>query len=119
VLFLKTIGPAVAASSSTSKWVSIIESCTAIGQALPLLIVYIGKKLRTSWFEDPRDIAPDWKYDFSESGWSNSDIAIKKLAQVLIPFLDGEKGLLFLDGHETHITPGFVSIEGKIIYIWS
>jgi len=110
VLFSKAVGPVVTASSSTLNWVSIVESCTATGQALPPLIVHMGQEPRTTWFEDPRDIDPDWKYDFSTSGWSNSDIAIRWLREILIPYLDGEKGLLFLDGHDTHITPGFVSI---------
>lgn len=78
-MYSKPIGLAAAASSSSSAWVSVIECCTATGQALAPPIVYIGTELRTSWFKDPSQMELGWKYDFSESGWSNSEIAIKWL----------------------------------------
>ena len=110
VLFSKTVGPPVALLSSTSTWVTIIESCSATGEALPPVVIHIGQEPRTSWFESPDDMEASWLYDFSKKGWSDSDIAVKWLRLVLIPWLDGEKCLLFLDSHPTHIGSEFVAL---------
>jgi hypothetical protein len=55
---------------------------------------------------------PGWQYDYSLTGWSNGDIALKWLQQIYLPETKptnpSEWRLLVLDEHSSHVTTRFM-----------
>lgn len=104
-------------SSDATTWVSIIECGTAEGKRLTPCVVFTGASLQGQWysqnFEKEREL-PGWKYDFSSTGWSNADIALKWLKEIYLPETQpenrGEWRLLVLDEHASHTTAEFLRI---------
>jgi hypothetical protein len=78
------------------------------------VVIFTGASLQGQWYpefvENEEDIR-DWKYDFSATGWSNSEIALKWLKQVYLletqPENPNDWRLLILDEHLTYDTDSF------------
>jgi hypothetical protein len=96
-------------------WTTIIECISAVGRLLTPVVIYKGKTLQQSWFpEDPHflDFLQDWDFTCSPKGWTNNLLAVLWLKKIFIPQTEptekGDKRLLILDGHGSHITDDFM-----------
>ncbi|RYP17078.1 hypothetical protein DL767_010080 [Monosporascus sp. MG133] len=96
--------------SEATAWTTIIEAITAVGRRLTPAVIFTGLSLQGQWFPD---CFPEWKYAFSENGWSNAAIALEWLRKVYLPETKPLKPddwrLLILDQHVTHITTEFMA----------
>jgi 4-hydroxybenzoate polyprenyltransferase len=78
-------------------------------------VIFTGASLQGQWFPPGFRLEtefPDWRYDFSPTGWSNADIALKWLKEVYLvetkPKSTSEWRLLILDEHSSHISVKFM-----------
>ncbi len=78
-------------------------------------MIFTGASLQGQWFPPSFRLEaefPDWQYDFSPTGWSNADIALKWLKEVYLvetkPKSPSEWRLLILDEHSSHISVKFM-----------
>ena len=88
---------------------TIIETISSIGIKIRPFIIFNGKSLQTSWFNN-QDI-PDWTYSNSENGWASNSIALNWLLTCFLPETAPKKDmyrLLILDGHNSHISVDFM-----------
>ncbi|CBF88708.1 hypothetical protein AN0826.2 [Aspergillus nidulans FGSC A4] len=92
------------------EWVTAIESISASGWALPILI-FKGKQYNQAWFTG---LPPDWRFEISTNGWTTNEISLRWLQKQFIPSTEhrtrGRYQLLVLDGHGSHLTPEFDQI---------
>jgi hypothetical protein len=103
--------------SDATNWVSIIECGTAQGHRLKPCIIFTGESLQGQWYSkyfEKEEQIPDWKYDYSPTGWSNNRIALKWLKEIYLPGTKPENPaewrLLVLDEHATHTQEEFMRI---------
>lgn len=102
------------------EWVTIIESISADGHALPPTVVFKGEKYIASWFDN---LPNNWRFKVSESGWTTDEIVLRWLQDQFIPETSsstkGKYPNLILDGHGSHLTPQFDKIcsENAIILL--
>jgi hypothetical protein len=98
-------------------WISIVECIGTDGTNLSPLVIYTGAKVQAQWFHDafsPSDYKEisKWKFDSTKTGYSNCEIALWWLKDVFIPQTapkdPSEWRLLFLDGHESHVSDDFM-----------
>jgi hypothetical protein len=75
--------------------------------------VFTGASLQGQWFPSKEELKRDfsgWQYDYSLTGWSNGDIALKWLQQICLPETKptnpSKWTLLILDEHSSHIKLG-------------
>jgi hypothetical protein len=100
------------------EWVTVIESISASGWALPPTIIFKGKLFNQAWFDS---LPGDWRFEVSLNGWTTDEIGLRWLEKLFIPATTsrtiGQYRLLVLDGHGSHLTPLFDQIcsENKII----
>jgi len=96
-------------ASSTKTMYTVQVCCSAIGNFLPLYVVYKGKHLYDLWCKGgPEDAV----FNCSPSGWMESDQFVEWFEKVFVPAvseLEGGKLLLF-DGHNSHISTRVVDI---------
>ena len=102
-------------ATSTKSMYTVQVCCSAIGNFLPLYVVYKGKHLYKNWCDGG---PPKTRYNCSPSGWMESDQFFEWFQKVFIPetaALDGYKLLIF-DGHSSHISSRIVNlaIENQI-----
>jgi hypothetical protein len=74
-------------SSDATIWVTVIECGIAEGVRLTPVVVFTGASLQGQHFPSNFSMEaelPDWKYDYSLTGWSNSEIALKWLKEVYL-----------------------------------
>ena len=107
-------------SSDATAWVSIIEAGTAEGRRLSPVLIFTGASLQGQWFPPGFRLEaefPDWRYDFSPTGWSNAEIALKWLREVYLveakPRSPSEWRLLVLDEHSSHISVKFMLLAHR------
>jgi hypothetical protein len=89
------------------EWVTVIQGVGAAGHLLPPFVIFAGKVLINTWFEDlPRD----WVIEVSPNGWTSNQLALawlehfdKHTKQKTI----GAYRLLIIDGHESHNSQEF------------
>ena len=66
----------------------------------------------------PTEEMPKWRWGFSDSGWSNNQLAIEWIRDWFIPQTGGhgKHRLLVLDGHESHESLEFsrIAIEAGV-----
>ncbi|KAJ3459735.1 hypothetical protein MRS44_015808 [Fusarium solani] len=105
----------VVQNPGSTDWTTIIECISATGKALTPLVIYKGQTVQQSWFpEDPHflDFLKDWDFTCSQKGWTNNHIATLWLKKIFIPQTkpakEGDKRLLIIDGHGSHITEEFM-----------
>ena len=102
-------------SSDATVWVTVIECGTAEGVRLSPTIIFTGASLQGQWFPTKAELEADfpaWKYDYSPTGWSNGQIALKWLKEVYLPQTKPEGDewrLLVLDAHSSHTTSAFMA----------
>lgn len=91
--------------SHPKPWVSILECGSAAGQQVRPYVIFTGINPEGQWFPD--DI-PDWTYDSTPSGWSNTNCFRKWFNGVFLPDTEPQDRslwrILFLDGHKTYVT---------------
>jgi hypothetical protein len=87
----------------------MIEAITANGEVLDPGIIFKGKDLQEQWLlEEFKKLCPNWRFLTSPNGWTNNQIGVAWLEQVLIPQMatrrKDESGavVLILDGHYSH-----------------
>ncbi|PTD03487.1 hypothetical protein FCULG_00012822 [Fusarium culmorum] len=92
--------------SDNSTWASVVECISADGRRLTPCVIFTGKNLQGQWFPN---VFPNWKYEASLSGWSNTDIFNRWFMDIFIrettPSDPSQWRLLVLDQHKSHITP--------------
>jgi len=93
-------------------WVTITEAICADGTALPPFVIFKGDQPQQQWFPRDPSFLGNWRFATSPKGWTTNEIAALWLKEVFIPCAlpkkEGEKRLLFLDGHESHLTDEFI-----------
>ncbi|KAK7928879.1 transposase [Apiospora marii] len=67
------------------RWTTILECVSALGRAIPPLVIYKGKSVQEQWFPQELGEFKGWKFDASNKGWTNDEIAVKWLEDVFIP----------------------------------
>lgn len=102
-------------TSKATPWVSVIEAVTADGRRLTPVVVYTGASLQGQWFSNFHKedlIISTWKYDYSESGFSNTRIFAKWFKEVHLPETRPETAsqwrLLILDEDSSHVNEDFM-----------
>jgi hypothetical protein len=95
------------------EWVTCIACVCASGDALPPALIYQGiARIQSSWVDDL--VAEQHKIFVSHlpSGWSNNEIGLAWLHQVFERNMKAKAycgwRLLILDGHSSHLMPGFI-----------
>ena len=107
VIIDKTKNIRYSAIPGRQEWVSVIESISMDGIALPPFIIFKGKTLTGKWLAETN--APlDWIFSVNSRGWT-SDAHMKKwLTQTFEPITrdraNGRTRLLIFDGHGSHTT---------------
>jgi hypothetical protein len=96
-------------ASSTKTMYTVQVCCSAIGEFLPMYIVFKGKHLYENWCHGGPD---DTRYNCSPSGWMEAEQFCEWFQKVFVSgtsHLDGAKLLIF-DGHSSHISPQVVQL---------
>jgi hypothetical protein len=109
VLGPSTMDVAVVDAPASRESCTIIECISAEGHALPPYVIFRGKSLQHTWFQNQ---APDvWRFSFQENGWTNTILAIDWLEKVFLsrtaPSKPGGYRLLVMDNHNSHCSPRF------------
>ena len=100
--------------------ITILACGSAIGEKLPLYIVYKGKNLMTAHTQGgPRDT----RYSMSDSGWMEGANFVEWFRNDFLPAVEDIRHtgpvVLFLDGHQSHTTHGLVEEardKGIVLY---
>ena len=97
------------------EWATLIQGIGSTGKAIPPFLIFAGKVLISTWFED---IPRDWIIEVSPNGWTNNNLALAWLKHFdthAKPI--GAYRLLIFDGHESHCSVNFQDFcrEKKII----
>lgn len=79
---------------------------------LPPFLILKGKYISQAWI--PKSILDEeWKVAASESGWTSNELGYIWLSEIFEPATrekaEDKKRLLICDGHESHVSPKFVS----------
>lgn len=95
--------------SDSTQWQTVIACVNAEGWSVPPYVIFSGKEMNRAWFHY---LPPTWKLGVSPKGWTSYDHAVQWIQH----FDDytkhrtvGQKRLLVLDGHDSHMTPEFES----------
>lgn len=99
-------------SSENREWATTIEAVNTTGQSIPPFIILKGKRVLASWVETLNKLRlSKWYLAVSEKGWTDDKLAEQWLEEVFIPasakLAHGQKRILVLDGHGSHLTPEF------------
>lgn len=93
-----------------SEWVTVVECLRSTGTVVPPLIIFKSGSNQAEWYKDPI-LPPDWSITHSPNGWTSDELGLQWLQRVFEPNTRpstvGVKQLLILDGHSSHLTPGF------------
>ncbi|KAF1986664.1 DDE-domain-containing protein [Aulographum hederae CBS 113979] len=92
------------------EWVSIIECINTRGRALPPVVIFKGTHLWDCWWG--QDIPESWLTS-TPTAYTNNEIGVAWLKEVFLPSTLPENRrprLLFLDGHDSHISTEFMWI---------
>ncbi|XP_053388230.1 uncharacterized protein LOC128551405 [Mercenaria mercenaria] len=95
-----------AVTSGKGKTVTILGCGSAAGQAIPPYLVFPGQRMREELLHGA---SPGADGTISESGWSNSSIFRHYIENHFLKFAPGHNGqkiLLILDGHKSHVSVG-------------
>ena len=57
-----------------------IEYISAVGEALPSIIIWKGQNLNSGWLSEK--IPKDWCFGISQNGWISNDIGLEWLQKV-------------------------------------
>jgi len=95
-----------AVTSGKGKTTTVIGCGSAAGQAIPPYFVFAGKRFHQDLL---LGTTPGSSGTVSETGWSNGVVFRDYLENHFLKFVpvrDGDKVLLFLDGHRSHVSVG-------------
>jgi hypothetical protein len=96
--------------ASTNKTMyTVATCCSAVGQFLPMYVVYKGKNIYSTWCQDGPE---GTRYNCSDSGWMESEQFFDWFQKIFVEGtkdLDGSKLLIF-DGHNSHINTRVVEL---------
>ena len=95
-------------TSGKGKTVTILGCGSASGVAIPPFFVFPGKRMNSDLLHGS---TPGAAATLSETGWSNSEVFRTYLETHFLKFIpgrSGEKVLLILDGHRSHVSVGLV-----------
>lgn len=84
---------------------TVMFTFSAAGDVTPPLIIFPNKRISK---QVAKSVPGDWGIGMSDNGWMKADIFIKYVENILYPHIIG-KGItfpviLFVDGHQTHLT---------------
>jgi len=99
-------------ASSTKTMYTVQVCCSALGEFLPMYIVFKGKNLYDIWCQGGPDGAV---YNCSPSGWMEREQFLQWFTKVFVTstcHLEGTKLLIF-DGHNSHLSTQVVDIAVK------
>jgi hypothetical protein len=65
------------------EWVTVIETVGATGWLLPPMVIVKGKIHLSTWYNDS-NLPQDWTIALSEKGWTNDQLGLYWLTEVLI-----------------------------------
>ena len=91
------------------EWVSLIECISGSQFQLPPYIIFEGKQVQRAWITSR--LNRETVIRVTDSGWTNSDIALDWLSYFNLytkPRLQGIYCLLIFNGHESHVLLQFV-----------
>ena len=63
------------------EWVTVIETISALGFAIPPLIIFKEVVYQAAWYDD-RILPQDWAIDIINNGWTTNEIGLKWLKEV-------------------------------------
>ncbi|KAI7968275.1 hypothetical protein EIK77_010445 [Talaromyces pinophilus] len=92
------------------EWVTVVECVRSTGTVVPPLIIFKSGSNQAEWYKHPI-LPPDWSITHSPNGWTSDELGLQWLERIFEPYTRpstvGAKRLLILDGHSSHLTPGF------------
>ena len=105
-------GKATRRTKGRADWMTAIECVSASGRALPPLMIFKGKgSFNNYWLPEGVDIE-GWQWWTSHTGWTNALICLNWLRNqfdpLTTPATPGERRLLIVDGHNSHVTAAFI-----------
>lgn len=109
VLIPQSQAQAFATMPGNRDWVSLIECISGSRFQLPPYIIFKGKQVQRAWITSR--LNRETVIRVSDSGWTNSDIALDWLSHFnsyTKPRLQGIYRILILDGHESHVSLPFI-----------
>ena len=87
------------------EWVTLVQGVGATGKVIPPFIIFAGKVLISSWFND---LPSEWILEVSPTGWTNNELALAWLEHFDAHAKPvGVYRLLIIDGHESHCSVNF------------
>lgn len=95
--------------SDSTQWQTVIACINAQGWSIPPYVIFSGKEMNRAWFHC---LPQSWKLGVSPKGWTSFDHGvawIKHFDEYTKHRTVGQKRLLILDGHDSHMTPEFES----------
>ncbi|EIW69778.1 hypothetical protein TREMEDRAFT_30156 [Tremella mesenterica DSM 1558] len=102
----------VKAQKGRQEWVTAIKCVSAVGQALPPIIIFKGKaEFNLRMRPQDRDIE-GWQWTTSLKGWSSNALACywrkSQFEPMTAPADTSQRQLLILDGHGSHVKADFI-----------
>jgi DDE superfamily endonuclease/Tc5 transposase DNA-binding domain len=98
------------AEPGRQEWVTTVECISADGDSIPPLIIFTGENTNGQWV--PRNAPIGWHVTCNTKGWTSNDHGLKWLRECFEPSTrekaHGRKRILLCDGHDSHITAGFI-----------
>lgn len=98
------------AEPGRQEWVTTVECISADGNSIPPLIIFKGENSNGQWV--PRNAPIGWRISCNSKGWTSNDHGLKWLQECFEPSTrekaNGRKRILLCDGHNSHITAGFI-----------
>jgi hypothetical protein len=98
------------AQPGRQEWVTVIECISADGMSISPLVIFKGENVNGRWV--PQDAPRDWHISCNSKGWSSNEHGLQWLRECFEPQTrskaNGRKRILLCDGHDSHITAGFI-----------
>jgi hypothetical protein len=94
--------------------ITVIETVSALGKAIPPVLIVQGKKHMESWYHENLDGGE--RILLSDSGYTNDDLALKWLQHFILhtgSSKDSNRKVLLLDSHASHRTPEFTILADE------
>jgi hypothetical protein len=96
------------------EWITSIECISASGATLLPCLIFKAKYTNSSWLPD--ETPSNWMHATSNSGWTSDLLFLEWLEHCFIPKTcrtktcrnDGNKILLLIDGHSSHLASKFI-----------
>jgi len=91
------------AQDGSRQRLTVLESVSAFGTAVPPFVVYKGKGHYTGWHLETND--PEARFAYSKNGWTDDQLGVAWLLEHFEPkTYTKDPRLLILDGYGSHIT---------------